>query len=183
MPPLRRIFVLLAFGPLLVHSQDMESEMLDRGDQVHLGPGIGQEFGGIGVQLNVRIVPSVVFFTGLGYAIGGPGVNAGGQWRILPERRFCPTLSAMYGYVAAIRLVNKSTDTVQFQKVYYGPSFGAGVDLNGRRNTNFLRLAIIYPVRPQRYEDDVEKLKADPAVRSFSELPPITVSVGYFFTI
>lgn len=149
---------------------------------VHIGPGIGQEYGGLGVQLSFLAAPRVRAFGGVGFALAGLGYNVGGQFRILPKSKWCPYVSAMYGYTAAIYVRNGD----QFNKLYYGPSFGTGVELHKRRSSTFWRFGFTVPIRPQEFYDDWDALLANPNIQvqeGQSEPPPVTICVGIHWAI
>lgn len=144
----------------------------------NLGLGFGTDYGGMGLQVQCRPAPPLVMFAGGGYAFAGFGYNVGAQGRILPDAKWCPFVSAMYGYNAVI--VVKGAD--QYNQLYYGPSVGLGVEDHRRDNkSNFWRFEIILPFRPQEFQDDMDALKKNPSIKIQAEPPPFSVSVAYHF--
>jgi hypothetical protein len=144
----------------------------------NIGLGLGTDYGGIGAQVQCRPAPPLVIFAGGGYALAGFGYNVGVQGRILPEAKWCPFLSAMYGYNAVI--VVQGAD--KYNQLYYGPSIGAGVEVHRRNNPdNFWRFELILPFRPQAFQDDLDALKKNPVIDITSEPPPFSFSVAYHF--
>ena len=91
----------------------------------YLGLGLGQDFGGIGFRVDVLPEDHISLFAGLGYALAGFGYNVGAHARLLPGHKVCPYVTAMYGYTAVITVKNAS----QYDKIYYGPTFGAGLEV------------------------------------------------------
>ena len=144
----------------------------------NLGLGIGTDYGGLGAQVQCRPAPPLVIFAGGGYALAGFGYNVGAQGRFLPEAKWCPFISAMYGYNGVIVV----RDAEEYNKIYYGPSVGAGVEVH-RKDTpeNFWRFELILPFRPQEFQDDIDALKKNPLIEVRSEPPPFSFSVAYHF--
>lgn len=150
------------------------------GPQWSFGLGAGLDYGGFGGQLHCRAARPLAVFLGGGYALAGFGLNAGVEGRVIPDARWCPILSAMYGYNAVIVI----EDAEEFNKLYYGPSFGLGVEVSGKRNNrNFLRLQLLLPLRPTDFKDDLDRLKRNPAIEIRSEPPDFGVSIGYHFGV
>jgi hypothetical protein len=145
----------------------------------NIGIGFGLDYGGIGVSLNYIPIKQLGIFGGLGYNILGLGYNIGAAYRILPAKRFCPSLSAMYGYNAVISVEEADSP---YDKTYYGPTFGANLEWHGRKKTeNYFKLSLLLPIRPQAYTDDLDKLKNDPNYEVKMEPWPVTFSIGYHF--
>ena len=120
----------------------------------------------------------MVMFAAGGYALAGFGYNVGAQGRILPMAKWCPFVSAMYGYNAVIVVQGASG----YNQLYYGPSVGAGVEVHRRDNPdNFWRLELILPFRPQEFQDDMDALKKNPLIDIRSEPPPFSFSVAFHF--
>ena len=144
----------------------------------NLGLGLGIDYGFMGVQLQSRPAPPLVLFAGGGYAMAGFGYNVGAQGRILPQAKWCPFVSVMYGYNAVI--VVKGAE--EYDQIYYGPSLGFGVEDHRRDNPdNFWRFQVIVPFRPQEFQDDLDALKKNPMIDIRSEPPPFSISVAYHF--
>ena len=148
------------------------------GLQWNVGLGIGFDYGGLGAQVQCRPAPPLVMFAGGGYALAGFGYNVGAQGRILPDARWCPFVSAMYGYNAVIVVKGAS----QYNQIYYGPSFGLGVELHGRNNAKkFWRFEVLLPLRDAAFQEDVDALKKNPLIKIEAEPPPIGIGVAYHF--
>ena len=149
---------------------------------VHIGLGIGQEYGLIGVHLSFLLDPRLRLFAGGGYAIAGFGYNIGGQYRFLPKSKWCPYVSAMYGYTDAIYVQNGE----QFNKVYNGPSFGTGIELHKRYSPTFWRFGFTIPIRPPEFYDDWNALLANPNIQvqeGQEQRPPIVICAGIHWAI
>ncbi len=139
------------------------------------GLGIGLDHGGFGVRADVKPIPEVGVFGGVGYALAGLGWNAGAICRILPERIVCPYITGMYGYNAAYVLKVQSSSTQVDSDLYYGPSFGAGVEFMRKSRSAFWNLGVLVPIRSDQLEID----HPDAA----EKLWPVTISIGYHFSI
>jgi hypothetical protein len=142
---------------------------------LHLGIGLGQGYGGIGFRLTALPVKQLGIFGGLGYNLHKAGWNLGAVVRLM-DKRVKPTLMVMYGYNAVI--VVKGAD--KYNKTYYGPSIGGGIELHKKHGNDFWNFELIIPLRPQAYRDDLKALQNNTAI-TISEPPPFTIGVGYHF--
>lgn len=143
--------------------------------QLNIGLGLGLDYGAIGVQFQYRPDELVALFAGVGYALVGVGYNAGVNVRFLPEKRACPFVSAMYGYNAFIMVKGAE----QYDRIYYGTSFGAGVELRKRSSDHFWRIELLLPQRSDAFHDDHEALKLNPMINMGPEPPGFAISGGF----
>jgi len=152
-------------------------------DKVNLGIGAGLDYGGIGVDLLFYPHQNFGLFAGAGYAIAGVGFNAGVKYRFIPKKQpsnIAPYVIAMYGYNAAVAV----TDASQFNKLFYGPSFGAGLDFGlrpGRRG--YWSAALLVPVRSSEAKEYVNDLEENEGVEFGIGLLPVAFSIGYRLTL
>lgn len=166
-----RLLLILAVFSTPVHASGQKEDPLE--GKVFFGFGVGLDHGGFGVRADVRPIPNLGVFGGVGYALAGFGWNAGAICRILPERTACPYLTGMYGYNAAYVLKVRNSSTQVDSDLYYGPSFGAGVEFMRKSRSAFWNLGIIVPIRSDQLESD----HPDAA----EKLWPVTIS--YHFSI
>ncbi len=172
------IISLLVLASFCVHAQDYyelpteEEEM----SPVNFGVGLGLSYGGIGARLSAFPIPNVGVFGAVGYNLHKAGYNVGGIVRVLPKKRVCPVVMGMYGYNAVIIV----TGADEYNKTYYGTSFGGGVEIRFR-NSTFLNLELLMPVRSQEWRDDFDFLLNNPAIE-ITEPLPVTFSIGYHTT-
>ena len=149
-------------------------------DKVSLGLGLGLDYGGIGGNLLVYPQENFGLFGGVGYAIAGAGYNVGAKIRFLSEKnpRTHFYLMGMYGYNAAIAVTNAT----KYNKLFYGPSFGIGID-TGKRSykKGYWTLALLVPVRDSEVNDYIDYLEDDIGVEFKNGLWPIAFSVAYRF--
>lgn len=146
--------------------------------QVNLGLGLGLDYGGlIGAHVAFVLEPHFAAFAGLGYALVGAGYNVGVVGRMLPESRVCPFISAMYGYNAVIKIEGAS----EYDQLYFGPTFGIGLEFHKRSSDNFWRVEFLLPLRPTAFQDDMDALKKNPTIEITSEPPPFGISGGFHF--
>lgn len=143
----------------------------------YLGLGTGLDYGGLGIKGEVLPIPYLGIFAGLGYNFESLGANAGLSFKALPNKRATPTIQAMYGYNSVIVVRGAS----EYNKTYYGPSVGAGLDWEIGRNANKLFFAVYYPFRSEKFEEDLDKLKKDPAINFENEPLPVAFSLGFNF--
>ncbi|HET6252882.1 MAG TPA: hypothetical protein VFE32_02345 [Puia sp.] len=147
-----------------------------------LGIGFGQDYGGIGGNLTVYPQENIGLFIGAGYALAGFGYNAGLKLRLLPDHgrsKVRPFVEGMYGYNAAIVVTNYSQDN----KMFYGPTIGAGLDLGSTEpGKGYLSLAILVPFRSPDVQNYIDQLNAN-GVTFKNNLIPISFSIGYKFVL
>jgi hypothetical protein len=147
-----------------------------------LGLGLGFDYGGIGASLLYYPQENIGLFFGGGYAIAGFGYNAGLKLRLSNKKPtvVSPFIMAMYGYNAAVAVSGNSS----FDKLFYGPSFGAGIDIRSKRPSSkgYLSIALLIPVRSPDVNNYINDLQTNDGV-SFSNLPPIGISIGYRFLL
>ena len=152
-------------------------------EKLNLGIGFGFDYGGIGGNLTYYPQKNFGLFFGGGYAFAGFGYNAGIKYRFLPSNpnsQFTPFLMAMYGYNAAVKVSGSS----QFDKMFYGPSVGAGFDLGSHIiGKGQFSLAIFVPFRSPNPNDYMDQLKNDFGIEFKNKLLPIGISVGYKFNL
>lgn len=148
-------------------------------EKVSLGIGAGLDFGGFGGNLLVYPQKNIGFFGGFGYALAGAGYNVGTKVRFLSEKnpRTHFYVMGMYGYNAAIKISGAS----EYNKIYYGPSFGIGID-TGKRSykKGYWTMALLIPIRSSEVQDYMDELEDD-GVDFKNGLLPFTFSIAYRF--
>ena len=79
--------------------------LLDQPAKANLGIGYGLDYEGlIGARFTYMAVPKFGLFGSVGYVLVGPGFNFGATHKFMSNKRVIPTLGAMYGYNAAIKV-------------------------------------------------------------------------------
>jgi hypothetical protein len=148
-------------------------------DNFNIGFGYGLDYGGIGGNLTVYPQKNIGLFVGGGYALAGFGYNAGIKLRLLPNHgtsKVRPYLEGMYGYNAAIVVVNNT----QYNRLFYGPSVGAGLDIGSlAKNKGYLSIAILVPIRSPDANNYIDDLRTNYGVSFANNLLPIAFSIGY----
>jgi hypothetical protein len=147
--------------------------------KVYWGIGLGLDYGGLGFKVEYLPIKYVGVFGGAGYNFAGIGFNAGASFKALPDCKITPTVIGMYGYNSVIVVSGAS----QYNKTYYGPTAGIGGELKVGRKNNKLYAAILYPFRNEKFENDYDALKVNPAVSVTQDKSPVTFSVGFNFSI
>jgi hypothetical protein len=154
---------------------DISSERIEKSS---IGFGMGLDHGGYGVNLVLYPDNNFGVFGGVGYAFAGTGFNAGLKIKLVGvnhKTHVFPYLLGMYGYNAAIAVIN----TKEYNKFFYGPSFGLGFDIRqkwGKRG--YLTIALIVPLRKKDVQDYIDLLKMR-GVEFENNLFPVAFSVGY----
>lgn len=131
--------ILILFSTVLdLHSQDLSSRELIF-PRYNIGVGGGIDYGGFGGRFSILTSERLEFFGAIGYNLLGLGLNAGVDYRLLPQSRICPYFGAMYGYNAVIKV----TGAKMYNQTYYGPSWNLGLEFWSRRNSSFFNFELI----------------------------------------
>lgn len=183
--PLMYFLLLLLTGPSIntsfAQSNGMKNNTKPSYTNVYLGIGFGQDYGGIGIRAEYRPLKNIGIFASAGYALIDPALNLGISAKLLPDKKFCPTLSAMYGYNAVIKLKDYTGSTSADSKIYYGPSIGLGAELRmGKNNKDNLSFGICVPFRNSEFHKDYDALKAG-GYEFNPDFLPITFTLGINF--
>lgn len=167
----------------LISGDNRVSASFDGLDKFSLGLGLGMDYGGIGGSLLVYPQRNIGLFCGVGYAFAGAGYNVGAKFRIVSEQStsaVTPYLLAMYGYNAAIAV----KDGEEFNKLFYGVTFGAGIDYRSSRSSSgYWTFALLIPIRSSDVQPYIDDLKNFHGVEFKNDLLPIGISVGYRFIL
>jgi len=150
------------------------------GQKAFLGIGAGLDYGGLGIRAEFQPVKYVGIIGGFGYNLANPAYNAGLSFKALPGKRITPTITAMYGYNAVIK-INYGYGNVD-AKSYYGPSIGAGCELYDKDKKNKLTLEIFLPFRSSEFHDHYDELKKT-GYDFKPDILPVTFTIGYNFSI
>jgi hypothetical protein len=152
-------------------------------DIVNFGPGIGFDYGGLGVNFMVYPQKNIGIFFGGGYALAGFGYNTGVKLRLSPDKGNVvnPFLTAMYGYNAAVVIANDA----ELSKLFYGPTLGVGIDIRPRKPSSkgYLSLALMVPLRNSDAQNYIDFLKTQYGTSFTNDLLPIEFSIGYKFIL
>ncbi len=180
MKNLKKIGVLISCLMMFGLSQAQDIHKSSRKGKSSLGIGLGSPYGGIGARFGTNIFDHFNVFAGVGYHISGVGYNIGilKDFKSNSSTQFY--LSAMYGTNAAIKVEGLS----EYDEVYTGGTFGLGIKINSRRREgNFWDFGLLLPLRSSSYNNDVKRAKNDSRISEFTEAWPVTLVVGYNFTL
>lgn len=149
----------------------------------YFGIGLGLEYGGIGIQAEYLPSKYLGIFAGGGYNLLDPAFNVGVNMKLLPGKKFCPTLTAMYGYNAVLKLKDFTGTLLSHSKTYFGPTIGAGVEIRVSKNDkDKFSFGIRVPFRNKEFRDKYNALK-DAGHKFDPDILPVTFSIGYHFGI
>lgn len=144
------------------------------------GFGGGLDYGGLGVRAEFQPQQAVGFFAGFGYNLADPAYNTGLVVKLRPGQRIVPTVTAMYGYNAVIKL--KYGPYNADAKSYYGPSVGAGCELYNKNKNNKWLFEVLVPFRSAEFRERYNDLK-DGGVRFSPGILPVSFTIGYNFSV
>jgi len=171
--------MLCVFIAIDAHSQDSTTTIKQNKLNTSAGIGLGLDYGGIGANILYYPIPKLGVFGGIGYAFAGFGYNVGAKFRIITKKEFPkidPYLTAMYGYNAAVVV----KDATEYNKLFYGPTVGAGIDFNpNSKKMGYWSLAILVPIRDSEVDQYFDYLKNNKGITFKNELLPIAISIGY----
>lgn len=175
------VILALLLGSQL-YSQETKNDTITY-DNVNMGIGIGQDYGGIGVSLMYYPKKQIGLFVGGGYAFAGFGYNVGAKVRFVSSEEYKPVnffLIGMYGYNASVAVTNAK----QYNKLFYGPTLGFGIDIGPHKpNKGYFSLSINIPYRSPDVNEYKDDLEADQGVEFNGDLLPFTFSLGYKFSV
>ncbi len=144
-------------------------------DKAYFGFGFGLDHGGMGVRIDVRPWEHLGVFGGTGWAVGGIGWNAGLHAPILTGRLANPYVTAMYGYNTVYVLRDRRSNTQYDRDIYYGPSFGGGVEFALREGARLIQVGVLVPLRSDAVLTDHPEIERD--------LWPVLISIGVRFRV
>lgn len=148
-------------------------------DKLALGFGIGQDYGGIGGNILYYPQRNVGLFCGLGYNLAGVGFNLGVKSRIAvgsSKSQVMLYALAMYGYNAVVKVA----DAPNLNKVFYGPTVGAGLDFKPKKySDDYMSVSLFVPLRSSEVQEYMDYLGNAYGVEFEQGLFPVTFSIGY----
>jgi hypothetical protein len=147
---------------------------------VDLGFGLGLSYGGVGGRVSVFPVLAAGVFGAVGYNLHKTGYNVGGIGRILPKKKVCPVVMGMYGHNGVIVIQGRD----EFNKTYYGPTFGGGMEIRFMNYETYLNLELLIPIRSQEWYDDIDVIRTlskQGLIEDFVEPLPFSISIGCHF--
>jgi hypothetical protein len=160
----------------LNEAENAKDNVEDKSWKTAAGLGLGLDYGGIGINVLTYPGNHIGMFGGVGYALAGVGYNAGVKIRTksIASPETSMYFLGMYGYNAAISITNNDN----FNRFFYGPTFGIGVDFRQRSN-GFWSLGLFLPIRSDEVNQYINSLSS--AGVKTTSLTPVTISVGYRF--
>ena len=157
-------------------------------DTKSIGFGIGQDYGGFGVNILLYPMREIGVFGGLGYTFAGIGYNVGLKIRFNKVPMHSPTsfyILGMYGYNTLIKTDSKQKEFTlknhaNAYKQFYGPTLGIGCDIRfSETYKSFLSVSLLIPIR----SSEIDTYIKDNNITLNREVLPISVSLGYHFMI
>lgn len=171
-------FIITTAAAVLFYGISNAQDNTPQTEKINLGIGVGFDYGGIGANLLVYPQKNIGIFAGGGYALAGFGYNVGvkGRFFIKDGAAVSPFVTGMYGYHTAIKVQNRT----DLNKLYYGPTFGAGIDwLVGRQRKNYLSIALNVPFRNGEEKTYRDYLTNSYGIQFENDFVPVGFSLGY----
>lgn len=152
-----------------------------KGPALFAGIGIGFDYGGLGGKLELLPEKHIGLFGGLGYDFLSSGWNVGAAYKILPGKKICPSIIAMYGYNGVFK--GNDSYTARYNLTSHGPTFGVGIDVAAGIKGDKLSMTLTLPFRSQQFLDNYDVVKNDANVDIKQGLVPVGFSIGYNFLL
>jgi hypothetical protein len=144
-----------------------------------VGFGLGMDYGGIGSSISYFFDPDIAVFFAGGYALADFGYNIGAKFRVTSgtkPAKVVPYLLGMYGYNAVVQVKDKT----EYSKIFYGVTFGVGIDFKPFRTGNgYWTFGLLVPIRGSKVDSYIDELKNEHGVKFDNELYPVGLSIGY----
>jgi hypothetical protein len=169
----KTVFLIALSGSTTASAQSTKSNTTD--PKFFLGLGAGLDYGGLGLRASYAATKNISAFGGAGYNLLEPAYNIGMMYRFLPHKTVSPTVLAMYGYNAVIKI----TDRRDLSNTYYGFTVGAGCHIKNRSLYNNWALEVLLPFRNSAFTKDYDYWKSSLKNKNI----PITITIGYNFAL
>jgi len=113
------------------------------------------------IGFKAEYLPSkhVSVFAGAGANFDKVGLNGGLSFKIIPDKKSTPFITAMYGYNGVLKTKSVVGNVTTFVKTYYGFSAGGGYDIRVGKKMNKISLAVLFPFRSQKFTNKYNELK------------------------
>jgi hypothetical protein len=170
---LKTLFLIALSGLTTASAQSIRDNTTD--PKFFLGLGAGLDYGGFGLRASYAATKNISAFGGAGYNLLEPGYNIGIMYKFLPYKKVSPTVLAMYGYNAVIKI----TDRRDLSNTYYGFTVGAGCHIKNRSLNNNWALEVLLPFRNSAFTKDYSYWES----QLKNKFLPVTITIGYNFAL
>ncbi len=170
---LKTVFFIALSASTSAFAQSFKNNIADA--KFFLGLGAGLDYGGIGLRVSYVATKNISAFGGAGYNLLEPAYNIGMMYKFIPHKKISPTVLAMYGYNAVIKI----TDRRDLSKTYYGFTVGAGYHIKNRSLKNNWAFEILLPFRNSVFTKDYDYWES----RLQNKIIPISITIGYNFLL
>ena len=144
--------------------------------KVYFGPGLGLDYGGLGVKVEYLPIKYLGIYGGVGYNLLSVGWNAGATVKILPDKKVSPNFMVFYGYNATLRVIGAP----EYNVTSYGLTIGANIDIMlGKKNK--LSVGLFVPIRSAEFRDKYQAAKNNPNIQFSNFLLPVAPGIGFNF--
>lgn len=180
MKNIKKVLLFVCCLCLLQISNGQEKNLSSRKGESSLGFGMGLPYGGFGVNLKTNVADGFALFGGLGYQISGIGYNVGAIKDISSIGLADIYALGMYGTNAGIKIKGDFS----YEKLYFGPSFGAGVRINSRQKEgNHWNMGLLVPIKSSSYKAKEKEFKNSPFIQDFTPTWDVLFYVGYSISL
>ena len=166
--------LLLSFGYGYSQKKNKKPKVKLPQQQSHsnIGFGVGLDYGGFGLKVGLLSFQHVELFGGVGYNLLEIAGNAGLSIKILPDSKFCPYISGMYGYNAVDVTSVSGSGPIKYKngETYYGVSVNGGVRITLSEKV-FMNTGVTLPFR------------SDEATANGQKYYPVLISLGLHFLV
>jgi len=182
------LYLMLCFLFIAIQLNAQENDATPvKTDVISIGLGFGQDYGGSGAHMIFYPQRNMGIFGGLGYKLGGLGYNVGLKLRLVskkPTAKVNPYAIVMYGYNAALSVGDIFSDLHEYDKVFYGPTVGIGIDMKFHPGSKFYySFGMNIPIRGSQVDDYINDLRTNYSLDVSNDLLPVTFSIGFKYIL
>jgi hypothetical protein len=153
-----------------------------KNDVASLGLGLGFDYGGLGINLRIKLKDAFSLTAGAGSSFIGMGYNIGlnvSQKTNLADNTTVPFANILYGINTVIIITNADA----YNRMFKGFTFGFGADFHLFKNkSHAISAELLIPIRSGTAEQYISDLE-DKGVKFTSGKFPIALSIGIRFGI
>ncbi len=164
---------------LVLATGNLSGQTFER--RTYMGLGLGLDYGGVGVKVELLPVDHLGIFAGVGYNLSSAGWNVGAAFKITPTKRVCPNIVAFYGYNGVF--VGGDSYAEKYNSTSYGFTVGGNLDIKVNSKGHKLTFGLFAPIRSKSFMDKYNAAKNDPYLDITSELLPVAFSFGFNWAI
>lgn len=177
--------VSLSLAVLFIINKTIAQEYTIQEPKSSIGIGRGLDYGGFGFNITGFLDKSLSPFFCIGYNQLSPGLNGGLKYRfgnLSNPHKVSVFALAMYGYNGVLNIEgNDMFYHDKYQKTFYGPTFGIGLDTRGSSySKGYWSFEFLIPIRPSDFQSTIDAYQNQGA-KFITKPNQFSLSIGYNF--